>query len=1099
MGETKEICINFIPSTHYYTVMKKNIFSLSLLVFILVQLDVHSQNASLVNPFIGTARSHALSLWGNYGGTYPGAVAPWGRVQLTPETSIRPSERGYYYSDDKIRSFSCVTHRSGYPNGSAGRVHLLFIPDHISELSQEYDGRAFCHTQEQATPGYYSVHFQTGDQVETTAMERTGIFRYHSDKEQTTLVICNAGNLSVGNQNTINADFFHTVFRFNHPWKKCTLRNDTAYLYFDKAQTKDGLQIKLGTSIRNFEGSLKNMDAEIPGWDFEAVRQSAYNLWDEELSCVRIKSDDKDNKEKFYTALYHSFLMPWIVSDVQTQTGNTYAEFSAWDTFRSLHPLLSLLKPDRQKDMIRSAMNEYRAKGFLPKGPMTGMHMIPVLVDAYVKEAVDENAEELYQAMLSCYGERDLQNSLSEYLQKGYIGASKEKSVSITTEFAYDDWALGHFARLTGRKADAEKLIRRSFNYRNLFDGQTLFMLPKDENGFVRNSGELGYQESNRWTASCFVPHNIQDLINLSGGTNDFVNHLQKGYSEGKIIHDNEPVFHYPYLFCWAGRPDITHRIVNRILNEDYSSRPGGIPGNDDLGSTSSWFVFSALGLFPACPGTGEYILTPPLFDHIEIRLHNGKTLTIDTEDEPQQAATSYPTILFNGKMHNSMYIDHHAIANGGRLAFDYGSPITDFSSYERPFSETKEKPDFKITATIPAQSTMSPNQSNHIVFHVTNKGVQGSFAACLYDDTAQIATKRVMVQQGHTLADTLSFTLYKEGKHKINLGDYTYTIVVKDSAERTQPFICTRIIGSPLLPVNEKVSWQIVCKNISGKPHKREVPVLVNGKAVATLKVSLAPGEQQTISMPYTACREGFLDVNVLGCHKRVKAYSQNTSACLLHLDYNHKDDLFVYDQSGFGNHGELHGSLQWGKQGGQGTIQTGEQAYVVFPLSESLQSVYNNQLTIATWIYPQEPPRGDADFFTKGDYSLFKMEGARRLAFFAGGWGRGECQVNVPEDWYTRWHHIAGVCTGSSIKLYIDGQLIQEIQVEGELAETELPWNLGRNAEMPYSRFSHMKFGSSRIYGAALSDEEVAGLYEADYNVFVGSRNADNADGYR
>ncbi|RHJ92934.1 GH92 family glycosyl hydrolase [Parabacteroides bouchesdurhonensis] len=1071
--------------------MKKGL-SLSLLfAFLFVYSFIYGQNASLVNPFIGTGKSHAPTLWGNYGGTYPGAVAPWGRVQLTPETSERPSEAGYYYEDDKIRFFSCARHHSGYPSGSAGVIHLAFFPQRMERIPDEYDGRVFSHQQEQATPGYYSVCFEAGDRVEVTARERTGLFRYHSEEGWTTLVLCRAGALSIEDKNTLNAEYMHSVIRFNQPWENCILRNDTAYITFRKEQTKNGLLVKLGTSSHSFDGSMRNMNVEMPGWDFDIVRQTVYNHWNEELDCVHIESVDEVNKEKFYTALYHSFLLPWIVSDVdgkyedgQVEEGNVYGGFSAWDTFRTLHPLLSLLKPDRQKDMLRSAMNEYRCRGAFPKGPMTGLHMIPVLVDAYVKGATDENADDLYKAMLSCYQEPDKLSTLDEYTQAGYLDASRKQSVSVTTEYAYDDWGLGQFARLTGRTQEAEKLLARSYNYRNLFDEQTLFILPKDSNGFFRNSGELGYQESNKWTASFFVPHNVQDLINLSGGNDVFVSHLQDGYDKGEIIHDNEPVFHYPYLFTWAGRPDLTSQTVNKILNEDYSSRPGGIPGNDDLGSMSSWFVLSSIGLFPACPGTGEYVLTPPLFNKIELSLQNGEKLSLSRVGNWSEKV--FPSIVFNGDRYMKMYIRHQDIVEGGKLVYDYDAPVADFSSYTKPFSETKNEPDFDVEFSSIMDKTMYPDQINRMIFNVRNTGSTGTFVACLYDDSSLIASKHVLVKQGQAIQDTLSFTLYKEGKHSIALEKNKFIVLVKDSTKRKQPVVCTHIAAPSLIPVNDTVFWQLTYKNISGRLYKGRVPVRINEELITQHQILLEPGEQISIVLPFTTSKPGFVEINVLGQTKQIKVYEHALEACLLYLDYIRRDSAFVYDLSGFDNHGQLGGDLSWGKQGKQGTVRTNGHTYIVFPRSESLQAVYNNQLTMATWIYPQKPPKGDADFFTKGDYTLLKMGNPRQLVFFAGGWGRGECHVTVPEDWYTSWHHIAGVCTGSSIKLYIDGQLKQEIPVEGDLSVTELPWTLGRNAEMPYSRFSDMKFGATRIYGIALSDEEIFNLFKQESGDF-------------
>lgn len=1037
-------------------------------------LSAKGQNARFVNPFIGTGKCDVPTLWGNYGGTFPGATAPWGMVQLTPETSIRPSEVGYYYEDTSVRSFSCLHHLSGYPNGSAGRLHLIFWPEKIEALPAGFAGRPFLHTQEKAEPGYYSLSLDKGDRVEMTAATRAGLFRYTSASGQTTVVLLNGDALRVKDRQTVQADFMHAVIRFQKPFSSYEMKGDTAYFHFSAPQTREGLLIAVSASASGFEGSEKNREAEITDWDFDRLRKQTYAEWDRELACVEVKSDRLDDIQQFYTALYHSFLFPNILSDVGEEV--RYGNFSPWDTFRTLHPLLSLLKPERQKGMVRSMLDARDGDGRFPEAAMTGLHYIPVIVDAYMKGATDADPQEMWQAMQAYQAPELNQPFRQDYLEHGFVRASLEKSVSITTEYAYDDWALGRFAEMIGR--DGTFFLDHSLNYRNLFDAESQFLLPREGDQFLRHAGELGFQESNKWTASYFVPHNMNDLIHLLGGDSCFVDRLQFGFDSGKIHFDNEPVFHYPYLFTWAGRPDLTVRYVHQVLRDAYRNTPGGLPGNDDLGSMSSWFVFSSMGVFPACPGSGEYLLSEPLFDEVRLQAPDGKMLCI-TKSGRLSSADRLPVVRLGEKTIARWFVSHQEWMEKESIRFDASDGSVDCRSFERPYSETAGKPDFNVRLGEPITRKMLSGTVNALPFTVKNQGINGSYVAELYADGQVIASKHILLPSGKEVKDTLDFTLYCEGRQTISLAGKTYSIQVLDSARRVAPFVCTAISVPSLLAVGDSLYGSFVCKNIAGRRLTQTLPVWLDERLIHSMELTLEPGEEQTLRIPLCMEASGFYRIRLLNREKRVKAYSHALETCVLDLDYGKREGERLLDQSGFGNDGVGHGRLRWDET----SVQTTEQAYITFPASESLMET-GKTLTLLTWIAPQTPiePRAYADFFTKGDYTLMKMEGPKSLVFFAGGWGRGMCEIAVPSDWYTAWHQIAGVCTGHSLKIYLDGKLMQEIEVAGELEETEVPWNIGRNAEMPFSRFSDMRFSRTRIYGTALSDQDIRLLYQEE-----------------
>lgn len=1053
-----------------------------LLLFLGIELSVaKSQNARFVNPFIGTGKCDVPTLWGNYGGTFPGAVAPWGMLQLTPETSNRPAEVGYYYEDSSIRSFSCFHHLSGYPNGSAGRIHFCFCNGKTDCLPNNFTGRSFSHTDEHAEPGYYSVTFAEGDRVEMTTATHAGMFRYYPSLQEATVLLWDVGKLKIKDRKTVEASFMHAYICFEYPFDSFDLKADTAYFHFSGVQIEKGIPIMVSVSSSDVEGSRKNLAAEIPDGGFDALRKETYEQWDRELSCVHVRSDQSDHVIQFYTALYHSFLFPNIISDADGRykgktTGqmNMYGNFSPWDTFRTLHPLLSLLKPERQKDMIRSLMVEYAENGDFPKAPMTGLHYIPIVVDAYLKGTAGVGKYRIWEALRAYQNKETDFLYRQEYLNQGFVEASQEKSVSITTEYAYDDWVLGKLAQNIGH--ESASYFRRALNYRNLFDVVSRFLLPRQGNLFLREAGELGFQESNKWTASYFVPHNVVDLIHLCGGDSCFVTRLKEGFDLGKIHFDNEPVFHYPYLFTWAGRPDLTQQYVHRILLEKYRNTPGGLPGNDDLGAMSSWFVFSAMGVFPACPASEEYLLTEPLFD--EIRIHRSDKECVRIVKSCSSLVGLSSVRLGKERIYRR-FVSHQEWMEKRVISFEAPDIENNMRSFQLPYSLTTGNPNFTVSVVEAVLSPVYSGGINRLPFCVKNNGEPGTYVAKMQLEGVDIASKHIFLASGEERTDTLNFTLYKEGLHVCSFEGNCFSIQVVDSVRGGTPLVCNTIVTPSLWKIGNLSHAVITCKNVSGKKTFQKIPVYLDDSPVHWLEFSLEAGEETEVCVPLSVKEVGMHQIRVLNKEVRIKSYTHALETCVLDLDFRKRNGMQVFDQSGFGNDGTGHGNLIWNEH----YVQTGNQAYITFPASESLMEA-REKLTLLTWIAPQSPMEEYryADFFTKGDYTLMKMEGPKVLVFFAGGWGRGMCEIPVPADWYTAWHQIAGVCTGHSLKIYMDGRLMQEVEVAGKIDATELPWNLGRNAEMPFSRFSDMRFSKTRIYGTALSDEDIWGLYNKE-----------------
>ena len=1023
-------------------------------------------NARWVNPHIGTGLSDVRTLWGDYGGTYPGAVSPWGMLHISPETSARPSQVGYYYHDNKILYFSCVGHCSGYPNGSAGFVKIALLRGAHTSLPTDYSGREFHHADEVCQPGYYSVRFADGDEAEMTAASHAGFLRYSTSTDTTTVMIADAGHVEVKG-GVVQCAYRHALITFSQPLDKYVMHGDTLFV---QMPTKDTLQIAVSVSDTGFAESCANGEKQLCGGDFASVRRAAYEAWKHELACVDIKSADSNLLTVFYTALYHAMLLPENVADVGEKS--RYGQFSFWDTFRTLHPLITLLKPETEKDMVDGMMDEYHSFGTLINGPMTGIHGIPVLLDSYVKGAVRCSLEEIYDACSHTYEKMSGGTRMEEYLRQGYVSARHEASVTVTAELAYDDWAMMRICQMAGHDDEAHQHAERALNYANLWDAESGFLLPCLDGELLADAGELGYQESTKYTATLFAPHNNVHLVNLRGGGKPFAERLAEEFASGNIVFDNECVLHYPQLFVWARRPDLAMREMRSIARTHFPNTPGGIPGNDDLGSMSSWLAFAVMGLMPACPGTDQYLVLPPMADEVTLHLPGGSDFTITGGGAKTYDAMPQPVL--SDVPINRTHITHDELTAGGKLHFS-ATDTLDVATMQLPYSLVSEPAHLVVKPTAKAPARVLPDEECALPIKVSNSGTDGVCIASLLCDGQEVASTRVRVGSGCEVTDTIRYRLYAEGKHILSIGDWQQKVRVGESPAKTRRLHCLDIETVPVVKVGKTVQAKVTLKNISGKAFSGNVIMRADGEKCYEAEVQLAAGEEKEYGMTVPPLAEGMHRLHVADASAQVKVYTDAEDAVVLDACF---ADGQVSDRSGFGNDGTCHGALTWRGD----TLITGKFAYVEFPKSKSLMYDYE-RFTMLTWIRPLEKPWGHVDFFTRGDCTALKMQGgSRTVTFFAGGWGRGQCEVNVPDSWFGTWHLLAGVCEPGVIKLYIDGHLVQTLKVNGEPSASALPWNLGRNAEMPFARFGNNAYWGTRIYGDALGDEQIRAIYERD-----------------
>ncbi len=706
--------------------------------------------SSYVDPFIGT---------GGHGHTYPGATVPFGMLQVSPVNGISEWDwcSGYHYSDDVAIGFS---HLSLSGTGIGDLADILFMPvnkavdlstNPISRDSIPYKS-SYSHKNEKATPGYYQVFLENHNvNVELTTSKRTAYHKYTFKEGDTQSVVINLGFainwdksietfLKVEDEHTISGYRYSTgwaknqkvffVAKFSKPIVNYKLSADgnttdkdlvkgiktSTQLFFDGAKNKE-LLAKVALSSVSVENAKDNLDAKEE--TFETTKSEAETLWNSALSQIVVETPTDSLKTIFYTSLYHAQLAPVTFSDkngqfrlendsiVTAKNYTAYSTLSLWDTFRAEHPLLTLIAPDRVSDMVNSMLAFYDTKKILPvwtlygneTNTMTGYHSIPVIVDAYQKGIRGFDAEKAYEAMKNTMMQDD--RGLIYYKKYGFIPYSLlDESVTITLEYAYDDWCVAQMARALGKEADYQYFLNRSKAYQQLFDKKSGFMRGKSVDGKSWNAPfdpkhsnhreQTDYTEGNAWQHSWFVPQAVDDLIAIHGGNEIFTSRLEKLFTEsseitgdnvsaditgliGQYAHGNEPSHHIAYMFNHANQPWRTQYWARHIMDTQYNTTPNGLSGNEDCGQMSAWYVLSSIGLYPMNPASGEYEIGSPIFEKSTIKLPENKTFMIEAE---YVSHTNFyiQSATLNGKPFTKTTLSHQDILKGGTLHFVMGN-----------------------------------------------------------------------------------------------------------------------------------------------------------------------------------------------------------------------------------------------------------------------------------------------------------------------------------------------------------------------------------------------------------------------------------------
>jgi predicted alpha-1,2-mannosidase len=735
-------------------------FFLGVGLFFILAIAARSQKlTSFVDPYIGS---------GGHGHVFVGASVPFGAVQLGPDNFYKGWDwcSGYNYQDSVIRGFA-HTHLSGTGIGDLSDILLMpFTGEVKTDKGKETEpgsgyASLFSHKDEKVKPGYYAVNLKNGVQVELTASERVGFhrYRYPSDKPAHLIIDLKEGINDRSTDTYLEQVDAYTLkgYRASSGWAKVqiiyfaiksSVPINGLHLYednkvltgssakgtatkglitFDKAPSL--LQLKVGISPVSEENALANINAEIPGWDFEKTAALADKKWNDELAKLTIETTDKKNKRNFYTAMFHTMINPALYNDhngdyrgadkqVHKAPGfDNYSVFSTWDTYRAAHPLFILTQPKRVSEMVNTMLTIFDQQGALPvwhlmgyeTGTMVGISSQQIIAEAWLKGIRGFNGEKAFAAIRTTANadQRGL-----PYLREFKPIPSDVKigrPVAQALELSVSDGSTALMAKSLGHTADYEYFSKRARNYQLYYDAGTGFLRGKMEDGRWNPDFDplkstkpygLDFAEGNSWQYLWLVPQDVHGLINLLGGEKRFTEKLDTFFTIplagdlvdltggiGQYAHGNEPSHHISYLYNYIGQQWKTAEKVRYIIDSFYHDGPNGIVGNEDCGQMSAWYVFSSLGFYPVFPASGTYAIGSPVFDKATIKLENGRQFSVQTVNNSKKNIY-VQRIELNGKPYTKTYIDHKDIIQGGTLKFYMGNtPNRSFgtSKMDRP------------------------------------------------------------------------------------------------------------------------------------------------------------------------------------------------------------------------------------------------------------------------------------------------------------------------------------------------------------------------------------------------------------------------------
>jgi predicted alpha-1,2-mannosidase len=718
--------------------MSKIIYTLILNFFLILFAcsEVEKKPASYINPFIGTDA---------HGHTYPGATTPFGMVQLSPQTRLDGWDgcSGYHYTDSLIYGFA-HTALNGTGVGDYGDILLMPYVGKPVFVNTDYRS-PFKKQNEHAEAGYYKVKLdKPGVLAELTATTRVGYHKYSFPKTEEANIIIDLYHrdkvmdswIEIVNDNELRGMrrstnwakdmvwYFHMIF--SEPFEnfgiavndtlvdsitKAQGKNIKAFVGFNTAE-KQIVEVKVALSAVDAEGAYNNLMAEVPGWNFDDIRKGGFDNWNKEVSKIKVSGGSKEQKQVFYTAMYHAMLQPNTFMDVDrryrgidkqihvAEDFTNYTVFSLWDTYRTWHPLMTIIEQERTRDFIRTMLNIYEKGGLLPIWElaanetycMIGNHSISVIADAWAKGLREFDGEKALEAMIHS-ATRD-HFGLDVYRKHNYIPGDKEhESISKTLEYAYNDWCIAIMAKSLENEEAYREYIRRAQSYKNIFCTETGFMRPRLNGSWLTpfdpTKVDWHFTEANSWHYSFYVPQDITGFIELHGGKENLAAKIDELFETetdvsgrdmkditgliGQYAQGNEPSHHMAYLYNFVNQPWKTQQRVRQIMDELYTHHPDGLSGNEDCGQMSAWLIMSALGFYPVTPGQLDYVIGTPWFPEVEINLENGNIFKI-TANKVSAKNFYIQSAVLNGMTYSKSYISHEDIMKGGHLHFEMGN-----------------------------------------------------------------------------------------------------------------------------------------------------------------------------------------------------------------------------------------------------------------------------------------------------------------------------------------------------------------------------------------------------------------------------------------
>lgn len=702
-----------------------------------------------VDPLIGTgpartvsALKHSESASEEKGQNFPAVGRPFGMTQWTPETRTTEDKcvSPYYYNDKYITGFRGSHWMSGSCTQDYGSATLMPFTTAKPDTIKRAPASKFSHKNETATPAYYRLQLDnSGIIAELTGSVRSGIMRFTFPGKNSSFIMIRMnsdekeGKISMNPEKT-EITGYNPVHRIYQGKGKKAGFSGYFVIKFDKAfqpvpqllndqqiilsfSNEKIINVRIGTSFTSIEAARANLGKEIPDWNFEAVRKSTEDVWNQTLGKVIVKGGSEEDYAKFYTALYHACQLPRIASDVdgsyqgfaqdtlihKAEGFDYYDDFSMWDTYRALHPLMTILEPKRSLDMVKSLVLKAEQGGWMPIFPawsqytaaMIGDHVSTTIADAYMKGIKDFDIEKAYKYMRQnafdtpsreLYVDGKGRRALQSYLKYGYIPLEdsvwdafhRREQVSRTLEYAFDDYALSMVAKEIGKVEDYNILTKRSENWKNVYDSGSGYVRGRYADGrwiepFDPNTKASFICEGTAFQYTWYVPQDIPGLVKAMGGQDIFISKLNEFFDKGYYWHGNETDHQAPYLFAMAGKPEKTQEWTQKIIREEYGTGPGGLSGNEDAGQMSAWLAFSMMGFYPVCPASNRYVITTPSFDEVKILLPGGKFFLISSVKK--ESDNKYIRVITkDGGRYPEWFITHEDIVKGSRFTFQLDS-----------------------------------------------------------------------------------------------------------------------------------------------------------------------------------------------------------------------------------------------------------------------------------------------------------------------------------------------------------------------------------------------------------------------------------------